>query len=444
MPTGRYPKVIAQGLALASVLTSGVAAAQMTDLMDTFDLALYNDPTYLSAGASNRASQELTPQARALLLPNINLDASSFGNRQTVQEGVQPPKKTFNTRDLNLNITQPIYRGDLWIQLDQADLRVKQADVQFAFAKQDLMLRVALGYFDVLRAMDELEFAQSTKESVAKQLEQSKQRFEVGLIAITDVQESQAGFDTAVAQTILRENQLDNAREALREITGQYHRDLAVLGPDMPLVAPEPNDIDAWTRTALGQNLNVRASELSAAVAEEEIRRVEAGHLPTLDLVGTHNRRKSGGITLTPKTHQTSIGIQLSVPIYQGGLVVSQTREALELHRQALDDMEAQRRATQRQAREAFLGVLSGISQVRAFQQAVVSNESALEATEAGFQVGTRTAVDVLNAEAALFGAKRDLAGARYDYIVNIVSLKQAAGTLSEEDLQEIDSWLRR
>ncbi|RKZ34214.1 MAG: type I secretion protein TolC, partial [Gammaproteobacteria bacterium] len=350
----------------------------------------------------------------------------------------------FNSNNLLLSITQPIYRKDLVIQLGQAKDQVRQADVTYASARQDLMVRVAQRYFDVLSAKDELEFAHASKEAIYQQLQQSRQRFEVGLIAITDVEEAQAGFDLAVAGEIAAVNQVDNAREALREVIGRYEETLAPLGKELPLVVPDPDDIEAWTQTALEKNLSLQAANMTVDVAFAEIQRIRAGHLPTVDLVGAHDRTDAGSRLSTTETRTTSLSLQLNVPIYQGGLIMSQTRQARHLHRQAVDELERERRSAQRQTRNAFLGVRSGISRVKALIQAEVSTQSALDAIEAGFEVGTRTSVDVLGAQRELFRARRDLAAARYAYILDILRLKQAAGTLSETDMEQISGWLAR
>ena len=288
--------------------------------------------------------------------------------------------------------------------------------------------------------------AQANKDAIARQLEEAETRFEVGLIAITDVEEAQARFDLANADVIQAENALDNAREALREVAGEYYGSISSLIDEVPLIVPEPDDIDAWTTIALEQNLQLRAAHEATLVARDEIRRVEAGHLPTLDLVGSHTRsdnRGSGGAGFGVESWTSAIGVQLNLPIYQGGTVLSQTRESRHLYEQSVADLETVRRSTQRQAHDAFLGVKSGISRVRALKQALASTESALAAVQAGFDVGTRTSVDVLDAQSDLFEARRNYASARYAYILDILSLKQAAGTLSEDDLVQVNGWLQ-
>ncbi len=431
--------------AAAALAATPLLADAQTDLMEIYASALRNDAEFQSAGAQNVAAQELRPQARAALLPDVSARASVRYTDTDLNEGVTTGQTAFTSRAFDISLTQPVYRRDLWVQLEQADSLIRAADLDFAFARQDLMRRTADRYFAVLTAQDQLNFAQSTLEAFDQQLKQAQQRFDVGIIAITDVDEAQAGFDQAKSDIIIAETLVDNAYEALREITGTYYDELSILGPDMPLVVPEPNDIDAWTETALRQNLELQAALADAETSWKEIERVSAGHLPTLDLVGTHSRRRDdGGLVSKSRRRDSSIGIELNVPLYQGGLVVSQTRESRALYQQSLDEVERSRRSTQRQTRDAFLGVVSGISRVRALEASVRSSESQVKAITAAFQVGTRTSVDVLNAERELFDARRELAAQKYQYILSIVALKQAAGTLSEADLEEISGWLLR
>ena len=435
------------GAAISLALLANGSIVHAVDLLEVYRLAVKNDPDYLSAGSANRAAQEQTPQARALLLPDLSLSASTdTNNEKTRQAGDFGATGTnqFTGSTFELSLSQPIYRKDLLIGLSQADSRVRQSIAEFAFALQELMLRVTEGYFNVLEAIDDLEFVRSEKDANKQQLNQRQQRFEVGLIAITDVEEAKAGYDLSNAQVIEAEIELDDTREALREITGLY-LDLATLKSliaDTPLINPDPNDVDTWTGIALHQNLQLTAALLASEIALTEIRRQEAQHLPTLDLVASHGLVQSGGRFGDTDIVSSSIGLQLNLPIYQGGEVLSRTRESRHLHQQSLDALERQRRITQRQTRDAFRGVISGISRVKALAQAVISSRAALGAIEAGFQVGTRTSVDVLDAQRDLFLAKRDHSQSRYDYILDILRLKQAAGTLNEDDLSEVNSWL--
>jgi outer membrane protein len=440
-------KFVGRRAIVVPLLLMAMHAGATTTLVDLFNVSLESDPEYQSAVAANLAAQELTPQARSFLLPNLSAGGAVRHNYADVRRSAAQTGSTdWGNQQGDISLTQPVYHHDLWVQLEQADLRTKQANADFAFARQELMLRISERYFDVLRARDQLAFAQAALEAFGQQLKQAQQRFEVGLIAITDVEEAQAGFDLATADVIAAENDRDNAREALREVTGLYTTDLASLGEAMPLVRPDPADINQWTETALRQNLQIMAARHAAQNAREEISRVSGGHYPTLDLVGRAQYFNSdggiGGIATNNQTVDGQIGLELSIPIYEGGLISSQTRESRHLYQQSLDDLERQRRAVQRQARAAYQNLNSDISRVKALIQAVKSTVSAKEAIDAGFQVGTRTSVDVLNAERRVFEARRDLAFSRYDYIINRLALKQAAGTLSEDDVELVNGWL--
>ncbi|MFT5395995.1 MAG: outer membrane protein [Gammaproteobacteria bacterium] len=418
------------------------------DLLHVYKLAETNDQEYLQALASHRVVLESRPQALSQLLPSINLSADTIRNDQDISSGGaavgSSGEVNFNSRGYRLSITQPIFRRDRIIALDQADSEIKQAEAELIEAQQELIIRIAERYFDILANIDSLEFAQAEVKSLSRQLDQANQRFEVGLSAITDVHEAQAGYDLAVAREIQASNAIDNAQEAMRELTGDYITEFNQLGDAMSLVSPEPQAIESWTQLSLNQNLGVIASRHAAETARTEVKRQSAGHLPTLDLVAAETYDSSGGRFGSIKQHATSIGLELNIPIYSGGLVRSQTREAHENYNIAMYSLERARRSAQRSTREAYLGVISGISQVNALKQAVVSSETALEATEAGFEVGTRTAVDVVASQRATSEARRNYSQAKYDYLVDTLSLKQAAGTLSSEDLELINAWLTK
>ena len=431
---------------ILSIAMLGLAESTFaTDLLDAYHMAEASDPVYKQSVASYNATLETKPQARAQLLPTISLSANTASNDQNISTtGIGGSGKIgFNSHGYSLDLTQPIFQYDRFLALKQADSQIQQAHAELNFALQDLIVRVAERYFNVLAAIDNLEFAKGEKVSLKRALEQAKQRFEVGLTAITDVQEAQAGYDRSVANEILAENAIDNAREALREITGEYLLMLSPLGENVPLVSPQPEVIEEWTKTSQEQNLNVIAAKHRLEVARQETKIQQAGHLPTLDLFARKGFDSSGGRFGGTDIHSTAVGLELSVPIFEGGMVNSQTREAHQLYNQAFEYLEQQYRAAQRQTRESYLGVISGISQVKALEQSVISSDSALKATEAGFEVGTRTAVDVVASQRVLLQAQRDYARARYDYILNTLRLKQAAGTLAPDDLQEINNWLQ-
>ena len=425
---------LARACVAGAVLAAASASAPAEDLVEVFELALASDPEFLASGATHRASQEVLPQALAELRPRARATLDTRWNERQ-RSG------DYRSESLVLSIEHPVYRRDRRIAVDQADSRIAKADALYAAARQDLVVRVAGRYFGVLEAEDELGFAQATLEAFEQQLAQSRQRFEVGLIAITDVEEAKAGFDLSRAQLIAAQNALDIAREALRETTGAYQERLAPLR-ETHLVMPEPADIDQWTAIALERNLRLVAAKHDAETARREIERIQAGHAPTLDAfgsIGLNDGDSGGGLR---ETRRADVGLRLSLPLYSGGSILSRTRESRHRYQRSLDLLELERRRAQRETRDAYLGVDSGISRVQALEQAVRSSLTAAEAIEAGFQVGTRTSVDVLDAQRDLFRARRDLSEARYRYVLDVLRLKRAAGTLSEEDLRIVSIWL--
>ncbi len=430
-------------IALFFIFT-GTLPAQADDLSSIFKLAQENDPAFRAAQEAYLAAQEIKNQSFALFLPALNLSANYT---RISQDYSTTGEITYNSRGYNLSLNQMLYHHDYFVQYRQADYQVAQAAANFNSVAQDLIVRVANAYFQVLGAYDNLTFTKSEKKAISEQLNQTKQRFKVGLTAITDVHEAQSRYDQAVAQMIAAENLLAVSRENLREVTGQYPQTLSFLQPEVPLVRPDPQDVDEWARIAGEQSLQLIAAEKAMMIAKEEVNRRRAGHYPTLDLVATRGYSKTdGGVFLAftgRELTDSRIGVQLNMPIYQGGLVTSQTSEAAHKYAQAKELYEQQRRATERQTRSSYLNVIANISQVLAFKQALKSTRTALEATEAGYEVGTRTAVDVLNSRREVFRAERDYAKSRYTYIIETLRLKKAAGILSENDLLAINKWLQ-
>ncbi len=431
--------------------------AKGEDLLAIYRLALERDPALAVAAAARESALEAVPQAQAAFLPSVNGGAELDYNASKltydnpvaalgpINASASGMTYRYPTTTLSLSVTQPVYHREAFVARRQADSRVSQADAEYAAARQDLMLRVGQRYFDVLAAIDNLATARAEKEAVGKQLEQTRQRFQVGLIAITDVHESQASYDSAAAREIAAENQLANAREALREIVGELPRSLSVLMEDSPLISPDPADPERWSETALSQNLKLEATRFQVEVAREQVDLQRSGHWPRVDAVGSLSWADVGGATLAggQETERAMVGLQVAVPLDVSGAVRSRVRQAEAEYTRARESLEQQRRATALAARSGYLGVVTGASQVKALKQAVVSNQSALEATEAGYQVGTRTVVDVLNAQRLLYAAQRDYFRSRYDYVVSLLKLKQAAGQISEGDLQTVNGWLR-
>ncbi len=427
----------------ASLISTGAAA---TTLLDIYQLAIDNDPQYRSAEAAYLATVETKSQSRAQLLPSINLTANITDNKQKTLSSSSFTVGTnkFDSSGYTLSLNQPLFNYDYFVQLRQSKSTIGEAKAKLSAAQQALIVRISERYFDTLAALDGLEFARAEKRAIDRQLEQTRQRFEVGLIAITDVHEAQAAYDLVTAQEILAKNLLASKYEALAEITGQHHKQISPLSPETPLITPTPADIDQWGDTAMNQNFQLIAAELAYQNAHEEIQRQRTGHYPTLELNASHTYSDSkGGNFGSNESENQAIELRLNMPLFQGGATNSRTRQAQRLADQARESHEQQRRATLRQTRDAYLSVLAEINRVKALGQAVVSAQSALDATEAGLEVGTRTTVDVLDTRRDLFRAQRDHARSRYDYILHTLRLKEAAGILTVADLELINSWLQ-
>lgn len=429
---------------LFSALYAVSIAVSAQDLLQTYELALENDPRLKQAQANRAAVGENNPQSIARLLPVLSISAGSSFNRLdnkklTFQgQGVQE----YWNNSAALNLSQPVFHWEYWVQLSQADNQIAQAEAQYQAEQQNLMLRVTEAYFNVLAAQDSLRYTRAEKDATAKQLEQAEQRFEVGLIAITDVNEARAGFDRVSADEIAAENEVDNSKERLREIIGDNAADLISLGAQLPLKVPEPQDIDAWSKIADTQNLTVLSALNQTEVARKSIELQRSGHYPTVDLIGNVTKTDNNS-NFGLRGDQESIGLQLNVPLFQGGAVNSKIRQAEYQYEQAKEKLLETRRAVNRQVKDAYRGMLSSISRVKALKTAVISAESALEATTAGFEVGTRTMVDVLRVQSNLYSAKRDYARSRYDFLVNGIKLKQSASNLLPEDLEAINTLLK-
>src|SRR6056297_242274 len=476
-PKDRTMKLQCLPLLITAAVMLAPAQAGAASLMDAYRDAMRSDPTLREAAANRLATLEAKPQARASLLPQIEATGSyqhqdNSGTQTFTQRIDTGQVVTLTTgfrqeveplRNWQLRLTQTLFRWDQWVALRQADKQLAQAEAEFRAAEQDLMARVANRYFEVLGARATLQAAEAALEAIGRQLEQAEKRFEVGLSAITDVQEAQASFDSAAAALIEAKRTLAVAREFLREVTGEYYVELFDAGPQTPLVSPDPYDVDEWVNTALNRNLSLEAARLAAEISRDEISARRAGHYPSLELFATRSnsettaRRqdKPQGIPGQPDPApqpflpansdlwQDAYGIQVRVPIYSGGAVSSRVREATHRHQASQQQLERIARQTERETRDAYLSVTAEISRVQALAQAVQSGQTALRATEAGFEVGTRTTVDVLQSRRQLFEAQRDYASSRYTYLVNALLLKQAAGILREADVEEIDSWLK-
>jgi len=427
---------------------------------------LQSDPRIHEAEARRLAALEAEPQARGVLLPQLdfsgewtNRESSGPGNFSDGSAGTFPGRSESDVDDTDWRFTlrQTLFRWDQIVNLRRADKTVAKAEADREAAQQDLVVRVGQRYFDVLAAEDRLTSTHANRQAISRQLEQAKQRFDVGLIAITDVQESQAAYDQAVADEIGAKRVLATAREFLREITGEYVAELSAPGDEFPMRTPNPASEKDWVDLAMGQNLALVSSRLDEGLARDEISFRRNGHYPTVELVARTGRfeRDGGGtafldsapttaipFSMDRESDDDSIGIQVTVPIFSGGSTSSRVREAVYLHRAAREVLQRVTRETERSTRDSYLGVLSEMSRVEALEQAVASSRTALEATQAGFDVGTRTIVDVLDSQFTLYRSITLFYQARYDYLMNVLRLKQAAGSLQIQDLEAIDQWL--
>jgi outer membrane protein len=453
------------GLSLGLMMAVSTAAAE--DLKAVYERALANDPQIREAEALRRATREAKPQAWAAVLPQISGSASrtkaeSEVEGQFPQEIVQNGQTVvFNflsssnskpeTDRWSLDLRQSLISWDNWVAIKRADRQVAQSEADYQAAEQQLILRVSEAYFNVLAAQDTVDAQASSLEAISRQLEQAEKRFEVGLIAITDVQEARAARDSAAAAVIAAKRQLASTEELLREITAEKYRELAKPGDSMPLKSPEPQDEAQWVERSMEQNLALVSSRLAADIARDNVRIAFGGHLPKLDLVASKSNTdqtspinfSSGNVGIrTNNSDDTSYALQVTMPLFSGGAAQSRVRQTEYQWQAARERLTRVSRQTERQARDAYLGVISEISRVNALRQALESSRTALRATEAGYEVGTRTAVDVLESRRALAVAETNYSRSRYDYILNVMRLRLASGTLDRTTLDEVNTWL--
>ena len=438
-------------LLIASAVTFS-ATAQAADLIQVYQQALANDPTYASARNALTAGQERITQGRSGLLPQVGISGThlkSNGQFIPVHEGIDVVdgelvsnfrRDTDNSsKAITLQLTQPLFRWASWQTYQQSKLTQAQAEAQFAQAQQDVIVRVSQAYFDVLTAQDNLASTQAQKSATTEQLASAKRNFEVGTQTITDTHEAQAAYDLVVAQEFAAINALEVARTALQQVIGTSPASLATLRAGVTIAPPEPANIEPWIASAEQQNYNVAVAQLSVEIAKREIERNRAGHMPTVDLIAQSQRNSQ---TAYGETKNNAIGITWNVPIFRGFQVTSKVREMIALEEKSRNDLEATKRSVAQSARQAYLGVNSGLAQVKALEAAEVSSQSALDSNKLGYQVGVRINIDVLNAQRQLYSTQRDLAKARYDTIMNGLRLKAAAGTLKEADLVPINTLL--
>jgi outer membrane protein len=428
----------------------GQAQAEETqNLLQIYQQALTQDPVLASAKSGNRAVQEKLIQGKAQYFPTISFNAGVSASQTDIRIIGNAPfrntgRETFEGYTYGINLNQPIYRKQIQAQLEQARSQVEQSDKQLLLAQQNLILRSSKAYFDVLMSQDKIELIQAQKNAISKQLEQAKANFDVGTATITDFNEAQARFDLIQAQEIAAMSDLEIKKRAIQSIVGQMPAKLNAVRADLHPQMPEPVSMDKWVEMATQTNLMISIQQQALEIATQEVERQNAGHLPTLDAIASYtDRYANGGInSFGSDLKDATIGLQLQIPLYQGGAVSSRVREAVANKQKAMDDLIAARRQAELGARQAYLDLVSVVSQIKAYEQALISSQSQLDSTTLGYEVGVRTSVDVLNAQQQFFTAKRDLLQSRYTYLMNILSLKSAVGLLNDADLDAVNQQL--
>lgn len=422
--------------------------ASANELTRIYQLAVENDTQLRAAKGARDAAIQANPRARGALLPQVNGSAYYEEGTESVDvTGLPVEENDTEVQDLRLTLRQALFDAAAWNRWQSAGRQAAAAQATYRIAQQNLTLRVTQAYFDLLGAADSVRFADAEKKAVERQLELAKKRFEVGLSAITDVQEAQARYDLTVAQMIEAEQALSNAQVSLSEITGKADSRIVPLKEEIPLLGPNPDNVNEWLKTASENSLNVRVARANAEAAAQDVDAARAGHYPTLYLDGRTLVRDStsatpGVGTFETEYDNTAVGVTLNVPIFAGGSTQAAVNASKGTLEQRMAELEGRKRETERSTKNAYQGVIAGVSRVKAYKQAVLSNTTALEASEVGLEVGARTAVDVLNAQRELYRAQRDYSRSRYDYLLNILRLKQAAGSLGPKDLNEVDALL--
>jgi len=446
-------RLIALSLFLFTASFSGPVSA--TSLHEVYKLGQLNDPVYLAARANFAADEAILSQARALLLPEIKASGNVERHRDSTtinlgDTGEATSNDSYNTSYYEFTLTQPLFNAESFAAFSQARAVVRKAAAELAAAEQSLIKRSAEKYFGLLLAEINLELARSEKIAIGKQLELAEARLGAGLAAITEVHEAKARFQLADANEIEKQNLLEDARESLSELTGRVIPGVNSLREEHPLVPPAPADIDFWARQALEKNFTVLGKQAELDIAREQISLMRAGHYPSLNLVGSQSNGESdsqeaaalGNPGSTTGTKRNTIGLELKVPLIQGGLVLAKTEEAARRYDAAQQILEQTRRQVKREARAAYLSVSNGSRRVQALKQSVVASESVVEAKKEGFKAGINTNLDVLDAQSELYLAKRDYANARFAYILNLFTLKNAVGSLNETDIEQVNNWL--
>ena len=429
-----------------------VRASETRSLLELYQMATKNDMRY-QASLANYEANVLEPSiSRAQLLPQISFRANRTktndekirGSIFSERQGPCPPNCDYQTRNMTLSLEQSIFNKRHYVELAQSRSMAQRALFELQSAEHDLLERVVGAYFMVLDSKTRLDFTRAQKEAVERQLEQARDRFEVGLATITDVREAEASFDLTIADEISNETELSVNLSKLQIIVNENIPMLKVLSEDSPIVNPEPQNIDAWVKTSSEQNPQLLAEKLTVNIAQDEVRRQRADHFPTVGAYVRRNENEVMGNAPSERTVRgTELGIELQIPLFAGGETYYRVKQAAQFALESQKQLEETHRTVKQRAQESYLNVLASISRTQALRRAVDSAQSAYESNEIGFRVGTRSSVDVLLAVEDLFAAKRDYLMARHRYIVDIISLKRMAGILSERDIQQIDQWLR-
>jgi len=443
----RRPIIFVTTLFLAAALSATENKSQ--SLLDIYNLALAHDPTLASALNANQAAQELIEQSKALYRPVVNFSATTSASQADIHfkgTGVPFPNgsRSFSGYQYGVEARQPIFRHQNKVQMEQLHTQVSQADKQLHLTLQTVMLQTTLNYFQVLMAQDKVTLIIAQKAAILRQLEQAKVNFDVGNATITDVNEAQSRFDWIAAEEISNLNALEIAKHELETMIGEVPSNLAAIKTDIKTNTLSQN-LEQWLKVAEESNLNIQIQQDKATLSNQEIERNQAEHLPTVDAVASYSETYANGSIygFGSDISNGTIGLQLQVPIYQGGAISSRVRQAVINKHKAQDDIDITRRQTALATQMAYLNLNTSINQIKAYEQALNSSQSQLESTQTGYEVGIRTSLDVLNAQQQLFAAKRNLLEARYQYLMNIIRLKSAAGILSDTDLVDINQQLQ-
>ena len=428
------------------MLALSLSSSHAEDLVEIYEVALKNDPELLAAESSHKATMQKYPIARSLLLPNLNFSATRKRTRESIEGSVygrSSSSSQFTTDEYSIKLKQPLYRRDLFALLEKSEFEVAKSLAERDSARQDLIVRVAENYFNILDAIDNIEYTVSEKNAIKAQLEEAKKRFEVGLIAITDLADAQASYDLSATRVIEAESLSDLEKESLYILTGKSFNHFSPLTFDIKVKNPDPNNIKDWEKFAIKQNLELLASMRAQDIATSNLKYERSKHYPTLDIYGAITETdKGGGSSGAFESNNDYIGIQLNIPIFLGGNTHYSNKQAAYLEEKTMYDVLKKKREIIRDTRQAFLKLKSSISKVKASKKALESNELSVKYNKAGFEVGTRSTTDVLLALKDLFKAKKNYSKAKYEYLIGKLKLKKSIGVLSIQDLKIINSWL--